>query len=110
MIVSSEIISDVRQIDGRRSVVERHVSDDGKEVIVSYMAEARADARLEMLVRSAQIDEDIVDQEAIRQSERTLDRERAQAMLALRDADIQAILRLRPEDVVAAKLDLSAAL
>lgn len=55
MIVSSRIIEDAKQVDGRRWITERHTRDDGTFVDVTYMAGPKDDVSDMLLIRAAQI-------------------------------------------------------
>lgn len=68
---SSTIIEDRVQIDGRRHVTERHVTDAGRVIDASYMAEAADNARGRMLARVSEIEARIA-QEAADTRERNL--------------------------------------
>lgn len=54
-IVSSQIVEDRAQIDGRRSIRERHVDHAGNEQFVSYLADAVANVAQTMSDRVAQL-------------------------------------------------------
>lgn len=56
MIVSSKIIADQPQADGRRYITERHVDDLGAEMFVTYLAEKGADATAILPERAANIE------------------------------------------------------
>lgn len=43
MIISSEIISDIPQIDGRRDITELHLYSDGATQVINYLADADLD-------------------------------------------------------------------
>ena len=58
-IVSSIVTEDRQQIDGRRSIVERHVDHLGVEYSCFYMAEAHDDAAASLAARAAQIEADL---------------------------------------------------
>ncbi len=58
-IVSSVIVEDVAQKDGRRSVRERHTDNLGLFHFVEYLAEAGADVNAAMTARVAQIEADM---------------------------------------------------
>lgn len=62
-ITSSEIIEDRAQIDGRRSIRERHTDDLGAMHHVSYLAEAAADVSAAMTARVPQIEAALVESE-----------------------------------------------
>lgn len=51
IIISSEIVEDRIQIDGRRQIRERHTESDGLSHDVVYMAEADVDVDAEMSAR-----------------------------------------------------------
>ena len=51
----SIIESNIIQIDGRQSVVERHTDDTGYEQTVCYIADASADVQAELAVHAQQI-------------------------------------------------------
>lgn len=59
-VVSSQIVEDRPQIDGRRSVRERHVDHIGREIFISYLAAQSANAAQIMADRVAQLS-DMVD-------------------------------------------------
>lgn len=56
MIVSSKIIEDAPQKDGRRWITERHTRDDGTYQDVTYMAESTDAVGDMLLIRAAQIE------------------------------------------------------
>lgn len=56
MIVSSEIILVSPQADGRNYVIEKHVTDDGREIQVQYLATAEADYEQAMEDRVASLE------------------------------------------------------
>jgi len=62
-IVSSEIIEDQVQIDGRRSVCEKHVDHTGKEFFCRYRAPSDLDVSKTMLGRVSEIEQYSVDRE-----------------------------------------------
>jgi len=55
-IVSSSIVEDRVQRDGRRSVRERHVDHAGETQEVAYLAEADADVNVMMAARVPVLD------------------------------------------------------
>lgn len=55
MIVSSEIISQVPQVDGRIDVTERHTYDDGATQDINYLADPTLDLQLVASQRAANI-------------------------------------------------------
>ena len=55
MIISSTIIEDRSQRDGRRSVTERHVDSTGSAHDVYYLAESNTDVNVAMAARVPQI-------------------------------------------------------
>lgn len=63
MIISSQIIEDREQIDGRRSVRELHVDALGKEYVIQYLAESEADVNTRMTARAAELDDQLSKQE-----------------------------------------------
>jgi hypothetical protein len=62
-IVSSTIVEDSRQIDGRRWIRERHVDQLGLEHIVMYLCEAAFDVPTAMAARAIQISADLANAE-----------------------------------------------
>lgn len=62
-IVSSEIVEDRVQVDGRRSVHERHTDDQGRVHEVAYLAEAGENVTTAMNSRVAQINAQLVEAE-----------------------------------------------
>lgn len=62
-IISSAIIEDAIQHDGRRSVRERHIDSEGRVYDVMYLAEAGAAIADMLPVRAAQLDAQLVDEE-----------------------------------------------
>lgn len=58
-IVSSKIVEDSPQKDGRRAVRELHVDSLGREQFVSYLAEKAAKLADMLPIRAAQIDEQL---------------------------------------------------
>jgi hypothetical protein len=62
-IVSSQIIEDRVQVDGRRSVRERHTDDLDSVHDVSYLAEAEANISTTMAARVAQIEASLLEAE-----------------------------------------------
>ena len=65
-IVSSVIAEDRAQIDGRRSIRERHTDHLGLIEEISYLAEAGADVASAMAARVSQLDARAVDAEMAR--------------------------------------------
>lgn len=55
MIISSEIINQVTQADGRIDVTERHTYDDGATQDISYLADAALDLQLILEQRATSI-------------------------------------------------------
>lgn len=64
MIVSSTIVSDSIQADGRRWIRELHLDDLGNGYPVMYLAESRYDAETAMKARARQIELDLASQAA----------------------------------------------
>lgn len=62
-IVSSEIVADQVQIDGRRHVQERHVDHLGQVLDVFYMAEAAADTSVALQARVAVLEAQLAEAE-----------------------------------------------
>lgn len=62
-VVSSVIIEDHAQVDGRRHVRERHTTDLGDVIDVQYVAEADADVEASLAPRAAQIEAQLVENE-----------------------------------------------
>lgn len=63
-VASSEIVEDAVQIDERRRITEKHTTDDGRELFISYMAEKGADAEVAMNNRVLLIDEQLANESA----------------------------------------------
>ena len=63
-IVTSEIIDQVVQIDGRISVTERHTYDDGATQLISYLAEPEFDLQAIANDRAANINVQLAIKEA----------------------------------------------
>lgn len=61
---SSQIVSDVAQADGSRSVIELHILDDGRRVLVNYTAAKGLDAVAYMQARAPQIEAQDADEKA----------------------------------------------
>lgn len=91
MIVTSTILEDHSQKDGRRAITERHTFDDGTYQDVSYLAEPKDDVKAMLGERAKQIEADA----AQRQAE--IEREAA-APPVVSDAKLRAVL----EAIVAA--------
>lgn len=62
-VTSSEIIEDSKQADGRRWITEKHFTSTGQDRLITYLAEAKADAKSIMLKRVSNIDQQLIDQE-----------------------------------------------
>lgn len=103
-IVSSKIVEDHAQIDGRRSVRELHVSDDGAEHFVEYLAEPKADIAEMLSVRAKQLDAMLAAQQEQKEADAIAEKMRAQELLKLADSSIAAILKV-PIEVVAEEND-----
>lgn len=58
-IVSSVVLLDSTQIDGRRDIYEVHTDQTGVEVCVSYLAEPGDDVAAILAARAAQISADL---------------------------------------------------
>jgi|GEM_PF-6650443 len=65
-IISSNIIADSKQADGRRWVTEEHVDSGGVGHRVTYMSGAQADAESAMNARVASVDESLSESEISR--------------------------------------------
>lgn len=63
MIVTSLIVEDRVQVDGRRAIQERHVDHVGRVESVFYLAEAGADATAIMLARVPILEQQASDRE-----------------------------------------------
>ena len=63
IIVSSTIVSDSPQSDGRRYVRERHVEADGTRHDVTWMAEVGQEADAFLAIRAAQIEAQLIENE-----------------------------------------------
>lgn len=59
MIISSEIISDIPQVDGRRDVTERHTYSDGATQDINYLADADLDALFIASQRAININQEL---------------------------------------------------
>lgn len=59
MIISSEIISDIPQIDGRRDVTELHTYSDGATQTINYLADEDLDIQLVAETRALNINAEI---------------------------------------------------
>lgn len=105
-IVTSTIVEDRIQIDGRRSIIERHVDDLGVEHLVFYLAESKEDVEAMLPIRAAQIDQQLADQGEQRAAEALADKLHAVALLKLGDQDIADILKIEVADVAATKEEL----
>lgn len=93
-VVSSTIVEDRVQRDGRRSVREAHTLDTGEIAHVEYLAEAKAVVEDMLPIRSALIDEQIAAQEVASKAESAADAKRAAAILKLDDQAIADILKV----------------
>lgn len=62
-VVSSEIVQDVAQADGRRSVIERHTLADGTTRDFSYLADADLDANAVMAARVPELNSSLTQTE-----------------------------------------------
>jgi hypothetical protein len=62
-IVSSQVVEDAPQIDGRRHVRERHTDDLGESFDVLYMAQAGDDANAPLAARANRIDAALLEAE-----------------------------------------------
>ena len=60
MIISSELAYDVKQVDGRFSVRERHVAEDGREHTFDYMCGADFDKAAKMQANAQSLNEQIL--------------------------------------------------
>ena len=99
MIVASKIIEDRPQIDGRRSVRERHVDDSGNEFFVDCMVEKTVDVLASLTSRAMQLSEAQVAQKSLEESARITERSRATALLSLPDEQLAAILKIETVDL-----------
>lgn len=57
-IIKSEIISDITQADGRRSVIEYHYTDAGDVLVESYLAEPGLDTGIILNARAFNINDE----------------------------------------------------
>lgn len=57
-----KIIDNKVQVDGRRSIVERHVDSLGREHLIVYLAEATDDVEARMTARATEIEAQIVEE------------------------------------------------
>lgn len=64
MIISSEIVRQITQVDGRIDVTERHTYDDGATQDISYLADPALDLRLVATQRAANINAQLTLKEA----------------------------------------------
>lgn len=64
---SSKIVEDRTQIDGRRNITEKHVTDADRTILVSYLAEASVNASSAMTARVPQIEAQLLSEELMRQ-------------------------------------------
>lgn len=109
-IVSSAIVEDHAQIDGRRSIIEHHTDDQGVVYAVFYLAEAEAVVEEMLPIRAALLEAALAEQAARREAQTAADQLRAVELLKLSDESIGAILQV-PVDAVAdekAKLEAQA--
>lgn len=102
-ITQSTIVEDMPQIDGRRTITERHAFADGHTEEVNYWAEAKDDVEAAMADRVAILEEAAEFQAAQRQAEQKLEKEQAVAVLKLPDSEIKAVLKLGSLSDVAAE-------
>lgn len=63
-IINSQIIEDAIQIDGRRHITERHTTDTGKVLDVSYLSETDTDADKKMADRIAILEQQLADEKS----------------------------------------------
>ena len=64
-IVASVIVEDRAQIDGRRSIIERHTDHLGVPQMLHYLAESGADVNAAMLARVAALGQAAADAEMV---------------------------------------------
>ena len=107
--MQSTIIEDRPQKDGRRAVREKHVTDDGSEFFVDYLAEPKADVEEMLPVRAALIEQQLADADAWIEVEVVLEKARAVELLKLSDESLAAILKQPLEKVADEKAVLEAA-
>ena len=92
MIVSSVIVEDRAQRDGRRAVRERHTDQLGLVYDVAYFAEPGTNASAMLAPRAAQIDADLTASEIAANESRAFDQQPATLSYSTRD---QFLARLR---------------
>ena len=63
MIVSSTVVEDRAQVDARRMVREQHTTDDGRVLMVDYLAESGADVYTQMTARVPTLNAQLADAE-----------------------------------------------
>ena len=91
-IKSSRIIEDAPQHDGRRHVVELHVAVDGRRFKVRYTAEEGAFIRARLEPSAAKLERSITRSEQKAADNVVKDRDQADALLRVSDADLKLIL------------------
>ena len=64
-IVSSEVMEDSVQVDGRRMIREKHTDDSGGEHFYSYMAESGTDEDAVLAARAAWLPDYLAEQEIL---------------------------------------------
>jgi hypothetical protein len=105
-IVASAIVSDRRQPDGRRQILERHTDRDGLSVPVRYTALADVDALARLAEHALQLTE-LRSLAFLEQAELALMRKRrALALLPIDDAVLADILLIPIFDIDEARAQL----
>lgn len=93
-IIESSIAEDRMQIDGRRSVRERHVDETGAICEIDYLAEKKDDIEGMLPVRAAQLDADRARADEAQQLDQAAEKRRAAALLKLADDVVVDVLKL----------------
>lgn len=63
MIISSEIFLVSPQADGRKYIIEKHITDSGREIQVQYLADVGFDFEAKMVDRVPELEAQIAAEE-----------------------------------------------
>jgi hypothetical protein len=91
-IVTSTIIAEHVQRDGRRDITERHVTDTGETIDVHYRADAKADVRRTMRNRVAVIEAQLAERAAREAEQAALEARRDEVIKRLPVANVADVL------------------
>lgn len=105
MIVSSRIISESVEADGRRLVHELHIDSDGHEWQVTYVAEADADTKATLQDRVPRLNQQIANRAAERKAVEEAEAARDAVLKELSVEQVAAVLMVDESEAAKRKED-----